>query len=303
MTLRRSLMLTFIAVLLAGISWMRPALGDDPMSFARANALIEQARALVDEAAAAKEAEAAQAKREQARKKYEEARRLMSDYQAGIKEKLEVFPPVVPPGDPRIAKRARLRADYLQTRLLGAAIVEESAELYDGEEGTNRLQQAERLYREIYETYRTRLAGLYARMYQGRCLAKLHQPQSAAEVLSDLLNLPNEPQEFRGLRVRVYVLAAKAWCDDSLKRYAQAINYGESLLEAAAAEELASALYLEARLNLARAYKLQGDAFQPAAEAALSYDKAKQHAEFVAKHESKHQTQAKQLLSELAKRR
>ena len=68
-------------------------------------------------------------------------------------------------------QRKQLRADNLQTELLAAAVREESADTFpDGSsEFEQRLVEAANLYDGIYKNYRTRLAGRYARMYQGRC--------------------------------------------------------------------------------------------------------------------------------------
>lgn len=274
----------------------------DPMVFDQVSALVEQARTLSQEASTMKDAGA---KRAQAQTRYEQAREKVADLRDEIKNTLEAFAfsPVLPPGDPRIALRQQTSADYLQAQLLDAAIIEESADVYEGEAKTKRLEEAEKKYLKMYENYRTRLAGLYARLYQGRCLLKLHKLEQVSEVLTDLLENPNEPHQFRALKVRAYPLAAEAWCDDSQRRYAPAIKYGESLLGAATAEELADDAFLKARLHLARAHKLQGDelASESAAGAAAAYRKAKHHAEFVAGREGEYQTQARELLAELEK--
>ena len=60
-------------------------------------------------------------------------------------------------------------------------------------------------YRAVYEKYRTLLAGLYARMYQGRSLQKLGHTAEALKCYEELLGQPTEHREFRDLHAKVLV--------------------------------------------------------------------------------------------------
>jgi hypothetical protein len=280
------------------------ALAYDPMAFGRANAMVEMARALSQEATEAKMADDAKAKREQARKLYEDAGKLVADVKDEIQKDLERLVPVLPAGDPRIAIRDQMRADYLQARLVSGAIFEESADLYEGDARNAKLEAAESIYGDVFEAYRTRLAGLYARAFQGRCLAKLGKLGLALQAYDDLIELPDSPEQFRQLKSLVVPLAAEAHCDALRRNYTSAIHLCESFLAGGDAATPPDDKSLNVRLHLARAYKLRGDELLAGFDrpgAAEAYASSRRHAQDVAEREGKHQASAKELLAELEK--
>lgn len=109
--------------------------------------------------------------------------------------------------------REEYRKSLLQGRLLVAACTEELADAYHdaSPERQAELEKAEKEYADIYVKYRTRLAGLYARMYQARCLQKLAQHPQAAPLFDEILVLPDAPEPFRTLKLRALVLAVNTW--------------------------------------------------------------------------------------------
>jgi hypothetical protein len=117
---------------------------------------------------------------EDARRCFDEAHSVFTPLRDDLKAKLDRLPTgEINERDPNMKRLAGLRnqfrADYLRARLLIPKALEEKAETFS--EGDMRrhdlLLQAADGYGEVYKVYRTRIAGLYARMYQGGCYAKL----------------------------------------------------------------------------------------------------------------------------------
>lgn len=108
-------------------------------------------------------------------------------------------------------KRQELRGEFIQSLLQVATIKYERAKTYDLEsaEGKKLLQEAAEEFGELYEDYRLWLAGLYARLYQGRCYQDLKDYKKAISYYEDLLNQPAEDPNFRVLIAKTYVQLAE----------------------------------------------------------------------------------------------
>ena len=116
-------------------------------------------------------------------------RTKLKSYPAALDEKTDAK---------RIEERDRYRQDLLQSQLLVAATREETADAITAgtKEWTDTLNAAAAAYQKVYENYRTRLAGLYAQMYQGRCLQKLGKHKEATAIFKLLLANPDTPIAF-----------------------------------------------------------------------------------------------------------
>lgn len=138
-----------------------------------------------------------------------------------------------------VSKRTQLRATYLQTQLLIGAVREELADAWtpSDKEYREELTAAAKQYGEIYRKYRTRLAGLYAHMYQGRCKQKLGDFDAALKNYDDILQQPDDQIAFRDLQTRTLILALECWIDPAQKQYAKAVSQGEAWLEKLPEEE------------------------------------------------------------------
>jgi len=149
--------------------------------------------------------------------------------------RLEKFPKVLDRNKDRdaIAERTQLRASYLQAQILIGALHEELAETWSPSDQQQReeLTAAGEQYGDIYRKYRTLLAGLYAHMYEGRCLQKLGDLDAALENYDSILNQPDGPSAFRNLKTRTLTLALECWLDPSKKEYAKALSLGEVWME------------------------------------------------------------------------
>ena len=176
----------------------------------------------------------------------EELKQKLTQYPAALDEKKDAK---------RIEERDRFRQDFLQSQLLVAAAREEMIETMEkgSKEWTDTLTQATADYKEVYEKYRTRLAGLYARMYQGRCLHKLGKAKEASAIYNELLANPDSPEAFRTLKVKVMALAVDPWEAQSL--WAEIIDKAGKLVDSVRPTEDKTEDMMKIRMAVARACK------------------------------------------------
>jgi len=177
-----------------------------------------------------------------------------------LKDKLKTYPAALSEKtDPkRVEERDQFRKDYLQSQLLAAATREEMADTVKGtKEATTMLETAAKEYGEIYDKYRTRLAGLYARMYQGRCNQKLNKHKEALAFFGELLANPDAPEAFRVLKAKTLELAIDSWL--AIKLYTEAIDKVGKLVDGARPAEDRTEEFMGMRVKVAQAQKLYAD--------------------------------------------
>ncbi|MGE0756532.1 MAG: hypothetical protein AB7F89_03745 [Pirellulaceae bacterium] len=244
-----------------------------------------------------------------ARKLYEEGFAVFTRQRADLKAQLERFPRFLDENDEiqrqQAARRDQLRTDYLQTLLLGAAIREEMADAVPpgSKEATAYLSEAAETYDTIYKDYRVRIAGLYARMYQARCLIKLKKLKDASGFLGELLDQPDAPDAFRTLKTKVLKYAMEVWLDPSERKYVEAIRRGMDWMALARPVDDRDPEWLVLRLYLAKAYAMQAEDLQKSnpsdRQVGVSLSEAKKFATLVAKYDSDYQPEAQALLAQL----
>lgn len=259
------------------------------------NILVERARMQMEHA---RDADGnAQA---EARGLYEQAYHSFEATHAGLVKELSKLRHIDSADREKLVRRDQLRANYLQCQLLMAAVLEESADTYDLEDAGRQevLAKAAKEYAEIYDKYRTRLAGLYARLYQSRCLKKLGQCAEALQRLEELLDQPDAPA-FSALKPKAQNLAMECWLDDSQKQYQQAVTRGDDWLKKCDAQKLASPDWLGLQFRLARAHWLLVESLDDAEPRITHREKARALAEFVADREGIYQDDARKLLIEI----
>lgn len=268
--------------------------------------IVERARMKFEES---KKSNSPQLKKE-SRELYEQSFQVFSDLQAKVAEELEGIPKVLNTRDRKEAEmiqhRKQLRADFLQTELLAAAIREEVADMLPAgsAEQSKYLIEAADMYDGIYKDYRTRLAGRYARMYQGRCYQRLGKSKEALGYFGELLDQPNEPETLMMLKAKTLVMAMEAWLSPVEKKYVEAIKRGTRWFDETPAEKQREADWIAIRFHLARALKMQADDAQktePVNRALIkqSLDAAKKELRLVASETGEHQEAAQQLLTQL----
>ena len=244
---------------------------------------------------------------QQATKQYNEAAAVLTELNKSVTAQLDKIPKVLDAKDRKqaelIQQRTQLRADNLQTQLLAAAIREELADTVaaGSPEQKKYLSEAASLYDGIYKEYRTRLAGLYARMYQGRCNQRLGQLRDALGYYGELLDQPDEPEAFRVLKTKTLRLAMECWLDNSQRKYREAIKQGSRWNSLARPHEDREPDWLAIRLSLAQAYKMQADdaGENDSRLVSRSIAEARELAESVAKVRSEFQDEARRLAARL----
>ncbi|MBP87185.1 MAG: hypothetical protein CMJ64_10775 [Planctomycetaceae bacterium] len=271
------------------------------------NLIVERARMKVEISKTVKTAQEQKKKKlAEAKPLYDEAFAVFTDLQEKVKVQLERIPKVLDAKNKQqarmIERRTQLRADYLQTQLLAAAIREETADTL--EEGsapfTKVLEEAAALYSDIYRKYRTRLAGLYARMYQGRANQRLGKFKDALGYYTELLDQPDEPAAFRDLKTKTLRLAMECWLHPTEKKYMEAIKQAAPWVQKSRPTEDGQSDWMAIRMSLAKAYKMRSE--DPEAEkreVTNSIQSARKLAQFVAKRSGEFQDEAKQMVADL----
>ena len=185
---------------------------------------------------------------------YSEAQSTFESIVQSAGERLKAFPAKAE--DPKKdEEQQRLRMDLLQAHLLVAAASEEAAGTFaDGSaEPKGAYASAAKRYEKIYKDYRTRMAGLYARMYQARCLQKLRKHQEAVILFDELAKNPDEPDALHAFKVKVVALASDSWMEE--KQHQTVIDSIRPLLDHATDLEEKTPEFLELRIKLALAAK------------------------------------------------
>jgi len=156
--------------------------------------------------------------------------------------------------------REELRREYLQMQLASALLLEEAAETVKAgsDKRTDYLTRAAADFKEIYGKYRFLQAGIYAHVYEGRCLFKLGKLDDALTNFADVLRQP-ENDAFRDAKTRSLVLALECWLDESQKKYAEAVSRGNSYVTTMRGNEAASSEWFKLRMLVAKVNKLYAD--------------------------------------------
>ncbi len=268
--------------------------------------IVERARMTYEES----KKETSQQLQKQALALYEQSFQVFADLQAKVDEQLQQIPKVLNTRDRKeaelIVRRKQLRADYLTTELYAAAIREEVADILPigSAEQTKVLLEAADMYDGIYKNYRTRLAGRYARMYQGRCYQRIGRTKEALGYFGELLDQPNEPEELMLLKAKTLVMAMEAWLSPSQKKYFEAIKRATRWFDETPREKEREPNWIAIRFHLARAYKMQADDAQKTEPVdrvliKFSLEAAQKELRTVASESGEYQEPAQELLSQL----
>ena len=168
--------------------------------------------------------------REEARSLFKEAQKVFATLEKEFSEAHSKFPKFIPPEETaQIEARDQVRRDLLQARLALASATNELANTYDPDSEDNKklLKEAADKYKVLYEKYGSRLAGLYARLWEGRCYRDLGDEKKAFECFEELLTLPDDPPAFRLLKNKTAVIALEAALQPKVAKYRQAIGLYE----------------------------------------------------------------------------
>ncbi len=238
---------------------------------------------------------------------FDKAYAIFARRQSELKNALVKYNGVLDPKKQKreIAMRDQLRADYLQALLLSAAVLEESADTYkkDKKKYNETLQRAADEYGVIYDKYRRRLAGLFAKLYRGRCLAKLGKDKDALADFEELLDNDDGVEALRGLKTNALLLALDVWLKPSQNKFLVASQRGDAWIGEVRPNESRTEDWLTLRLQVARAHKMKAAALKKenpkAPEVNKSITQARKLATFVSRHPGNNQKAAREFLVEL----
>lgn len=227
-----------------------------------------------------------------------------------------------PPGDMKKIERLEerqdaLRGQLLQTRLLvGGAYYEKSRALPPGSpEWKKAIETSAANYKELYEKYRTRGAGLFARYYEGRnyvALALAEQKpderkkmlDKALSALADIRMLDGEAGFVPGLRAKAINSSLECWLDAKAYADKDFKDFDERLLKIAAAKlspDRLDADWLGLKYRSALMLERRVDAVPDAARGKSMLQNAKKLALEVAKLNKDYAAEARALLEQLGK--
>ncbi|GAA4424869.1 hypothetical protein [Bremerella cremea] len=198
-------------------------LKDNPESDRVIDATIQRGNVLSDQARLAEARARRQEKPEDkepylvsARKNYDEARKVYEAANTKIRDTLNSLGKVLDPSKDakKIEFRDEMRASYIQTQLLASNCLFEMAKTLP-EKDPNRkkqLEQAAKEFGETYSKYKTRLAGLYARLYEGQAQQALGKNKEAIAIYKDdLFLLGDQPEQFRQVKLKGAIGLAEIW--------------------------------------------------------------------------------------------
>ncbi len=189
-----------------------------------ANILVERGRAEVQ---AAKNGDDKPAQLTKARDYFEQARRQFDAAEKQLDGERQKLPKLVEEKAIQDQKR-QLAGDLAQVRMLRASVDYELAKTFEpgSKEANKHLQTATRSYAALYESYRTRAAGLLARLWEGRCYQEMGQFKQAVGCYRELMDLPTTA-DTRTIKAKSTRHALECWTHDSERKYPEAIERGE----------------------------------------------------------------------------
>ena len=180
------------------------------------------------------------------------AKKVFDQAAAELKERLDNMK-AIPEGETSLlAMRKRLRDEQLETLLESANLMELRSEIFpeSSPDHAKALREAAKAYEVIYQEYRRKVAGAYARFYQARCLAKAGDLDHALAILeTDVLAQPG----VRDLKTQAITLAIQTWSRPEQKKFKEGVRRGREWLATQLPNERRTPRWLEFRLTLAEA--------------------------------------------------
>lgn len=267
------------------------------------NVLVERGKTLVLRAGRPESADEREVLLDQARQYYADAEAVFSAAQKKFQDRYASFPTVIDSKHPEeLEARRQAQVDLIQARLFSAQLRYDWAHSYPAESAEYReqLEKAAEQYAGLYQDYRRLMAGLVARMWQGRCLQELGNPKQALAYYGELLDQPDDLPEFRQLKSQTLRLALACWIDGPEAKLDEAIRQATEWIKVARPEEEQTAEGLAIHHELARAYQLRANQLAPTdPQRANLLDKALEEATFVARSPGEYQAEARSWVARL----
>jgi tetratricopeptide (TPR) repeat protein len=279
--------------------------GDHPLAPAArrylARVLVGRGRVKVEMAAQPTRREAEKATLlSEARELYQQAAKQFAALEQAAIQTLKKFPPKL--DDMTEAQKEAVeqaRGELLETRLDLARIPLLLADTYPpgSAERKQHITQAAKHYKELYDKYSGRLAGLVARVQEARCYKELGEDKKALEALEEILLLPDDG-ELRDLKNEAVVVQMEVALLPKLNNYDMAVETYQKWASTARPIDENSREGMAIKFLAAKAYlgKAKSGAGTDRERAKLLVS-ARKLLENVARVPGEHQSEAKSLLS------
>ncbi|PHS03402.1 MAG: hypothetical protein COA78_18055 [Blastopirellula sp.] len=235
----------------------------------RGNLLLEQAKLAELQANSKKDAKEKEAFLKKSGEKYDAARKVFQGSIATIKEILTAIPKLLDPVKEadKIEHRDEMRSAYMQCQLLATTCLFEKAKLATpgSDQQKNQVNTAIKEFGETYSKYKSKLAGLYARLYQGQGYQLLKDyPKAVAIYKDDLMLLPDRPDGFRRVKMKGVKNLIVCWLDETPKKYKQIHDICGKWLESQQfrPSELRDPDWLELKFLIAKSYLAESEAMK-----------------------------------------
>ncbi|MBL8829077.1 MAG: hypothetical protein JNM18_18995, partial [Planctomycetaceae bacterium] len=234
------------------------------------NVIVERGRMAADLATRPTQLANKAALNQQARDLFDQGIKVFDDAETNFKSTLDQFAKFIDPSDKAtIEKRDQARRDYIQAMLYAAATLYEKAKTYDEKDKAQaelhkkQLQVAADKYEKIYQAFRTRLAGLLARIKQGQCYQEMGDNRRALGYYADILSQPDELPDFRRLKASALYLSLQCWITPAERKYELAHTKGNEWLRTARGVEDRQPDWLAIRYYTAMAMRLHAKELDP----------------------------------------
>lgn len=129
-------------------------------------------------------------KLKEARDSYDAARAAYTKAETQLEAKFKEYPNYLADNDPRKEQKDKVHAALMDAQLQKAIDDYEQGETYDlrSKERTEYMNKALTQFEDVYKKYRTQLAGLAARMWQGKCYEEAGELGKALGIYKELLD-------------------------------------------------------------------------------------------------------------------
>ncbi len=170
----------------------------------------------------------------------------------------------IDPEDPASGKKLKqLQGAYVGVRLRLPMVTEQLADTYpEGDPKAKKLLvDAATIYKDVYDDYRRRHAGLQSCVFAARCEQKLGNYKLALELLNDIFELGNN-SSLKPLKLDGYFLAADCWSKVKPYPHVEVVKRLEPAVKVLNRNEMRDQRWLRVMLELAIAQHKNAEAIK-----------------------------------------
>jgi hypothetical protein len=192
----------------------------------RAGMLVEKARVDVWDADGESEPQVKRDLRANARKLITQARGIFQTAVTQLQKEFEKFPGFIPEDErDQRTKRAAAEAEYIQAQLDMAETQYWEAQTYDPADAKRKelLTSAMLEFEKVHTAYRSMVGGLYARLWQGKCLEEMGSIGEALGIYGELLKHDGSSPSMVALKAKARQFQLICYNHDAKKEF-QLVN-------------------------------------------------------------------------------